>query len=99
MILFPAVPWIMFTKTALLMQTNWNQFFHPILKEGSGGHYFKLKNDMSNLISIIDYLRNNPETYEKMTNRAYNFAQKNLTSEAITTYYKTMLTKIAERFI
>ena len=93
------VPWIMFTKTVLLMQTNWKQFFYPILQEGPGGHYFKLKDDMSNLISTIDYLRNNPEIYEKMTTRAYNFAQKNLTPEAITTYYKTMLTKIAERFI
>ena len=70
------VPWIMFTKTVLLMQTRWKQFFHPILQEGPEGHYFKLKNDMTNLISTIDYLRNNPETYEKMTIRAYNFAQK-----------------------
>ena len=53
----------------------------------------------SNKLETIDYLRNNPDVYEKMTNRAYNFAQKNLTPDAITTYYKTMLTKVAERFI
>lgn len=90
------VPHIMFSMSTLLLRASWSQFFYAFMKPYK--NYIPLKEDLSDLISQIDYLKENPKTAEKIAENARQFAQTNLTPAAIDFYYMSLLKEIGKRF-
>jgi glycosyltransferase involved in cell wall biosynthesis len=53
-----------------------------------------VKGDLSNLIEKLEYVENNPELYDKLSNNLYEFAEKTFTKENINNHIVEVFKKI-----
>jgi glycosyltransferase involved in cell wall biosynthesis len=53
-----------------------------------------VKGDLSNLIEKLEYVENNTELYDKLSNNLYEFAEKTFTKENINNHIVEVFKKI-----
>ena len=80
------------TGSVLLYNTQFQQFFSKFLTENI--HYIPVKNDTSDLIPTIDYLRNHPEICAEIVKNAEEFGSL-INLELIINYYSAAFDHIA----
>jgi glycosyltransferase involved in cell wall biosynthesis len=59
-----------------------------------GENCIMVKRDLSNLIEKLEYVENNPELYDKLSNNLYEFAEKTFTKENINNHIVEVFKKI-----
>lgn len=66
----------------LIVEGDYTLWFQQSLKEGK--HYLSIKKDLSNLIEVIEWCRDNDSKCKKIASEAKSFAEKLLTKQCIT---------------
>ena len=82
-----------------IVNSNYKLWFHKYLiptdiKTGKLGHYIPINSDLSNLISVINWCKNNDEKAKQISINAKNFYKKYLTKNAILDFLQETLFNI-----
>lgn len=84
----------MFSKRLIFLEDRkWKEFFHYDLKPNV--HFIPVKSDLSDLINQYNYIEQNPNLYNEITNNAFEFAMSNLTYNNSITLLSSILLKSA----
>ena len=76
------LPWIMLSQSVLVKQETANiEWFYPALKPYV--HYIPIKEDLSNLLEQIEWMKGHDSELEIISQNSYNFAKNNLMPEQI----------------
>jgi hypothetical protein len=82
-----------FTKRVLFINERpYQEFWMDGLVDGE--NCIMVKRDLSNLIEKLEYVENNPELYDKLSNNLYEFAEKTFTKENINNHIIEVFKKI-----
>lgn len=88
----------MFSMSVILkVDSEWKEHFYDLLTPWI--HYIPIKSDLSDLINIIDWCRNNDKECEKIAINAFTFANKYFTEDNLFNYLdETIYDNTHEKF-
>ncbi len=78
------VPYILFTKSVLLLRADCHQYFYPLLQENVT--HITINRGLKNLEATYIELEQNQEKAKMIAQNGFDFAEKYLTKNAIDTY-------------
>jgi Glycosyl transferase family 90 len=85
---------ILWTGSLLLLQHRWRQFFYPGLVAWE--HYVPIANDVSDLVTRVEWLQANPTKAALIARNGREFARHVLTPAAVDNYMCTLLNRCAQ---
>lgn len=82
--------YLLHTKSLILkVDSKWREYYYDELKPWV--HYIPVKDDLSNLISTIEWCKNNDDTCKLIAENAYTFAITYLTRDKVYEYMANLL--------
>lgn len=92
---YPGLLWRLLSNSITLKQDSDNvQWFYSALKPWV--HYIPVRNDLSDLVEKVNWVKNNDAEAKKIANNSTKFIKENLMIEDIDLYIVTLLNKYAE---
>lgn len=82
--------YFLFSKSVILkVDSEWKEYFYDLLQPWV--HYIPIKKDLSDLVQIIDWCRNNDNICKQIAENAHTFATKYLNEKSVYDYMQLLL--------